>query len=153
MADSQSDNVNSRLQVSEQEDATARLANAADDCGLPQLHYADFLRSIAAMRALNDDETEAAEEKRDIIADETRTAFDNLMECPAGSLVSILLKIKAAQLQAFNTMEGSNVSPRVYGELLGIIAADLEVVVQMRPEMRGGVGRLDTVDGGKAVQS
>lgn len=108
-----------------------------DSSSLHQCHYGTYLTAIAALRAGNDDEN-VPDETRDAQADAITEALDNMMECPAGDLASVLLKIKAAQLQAFNTMEGSCVSPRVYGELLGIIAADLEIVMQAQRNKREG---------------
>ena len=146
MADCQSETVNARLQG-------ADVAILEDDNRLHQELFDNFIGFVAMLRALNGDHTQAADETRDTVSSQAREAFDDLMECPAGALASILLKLKGAQLWAFNAMEGSCVSPRVYGELLGIIAADLEVVMDLRPEMRGAVGLLHTVDGGKAVLS
>jgi hypothetical protein len=129
-------------------------AQVVGDSGLHQLHYADFLRLTAAMRALNGkSDTVDPDETMDAALDRANAAFDDLIECPAVSLASILLKVKAGQLQAFNTMEGSCVSPRVYGELLGIIAADLEVVMLLPPEARGEIVLLHPVGGGKAMLS
>lgn len=98
---------------------------------LHQRHYDAYLNSVAGFRVADTDDL------RDAMNMQLGEHFDCLVECPSSTLADILLKVRAAQHQAVNTTEASVVSPRVYGELLGIIAADIEVVMHLFAQAEG----------------
>jgi hypothetical protein len=73
----------------------------------------------------------------DAMAKEADDIFDDLMEGSATTFTGVMLRARAAHHWAMQYAQGSVTSPRIFADLFGIVAADLEVLTA----------------GGKAVRS
>jgi len=87
--------------------------------------YRDYLAALAAIASRPDD---IADEASDVMFDRADETFDDLMEGSATTFTGVMLKARAAHHWAMQRAQGSVMSPRAFADLLGIIAADLEVL-------------------------
>jgi hypothetical protein len=94
---------------------------------VPDYHAERFPEYCAALvRLANvtgeiEGECDEAQRKADRI-------FTRMMNAPAGSVAAVMFKAKAAALECYNYSE-TVVSPRVYGELFNMLAAELETIL------------------------
>jgi hypothetical protein len=94
---------------------------------VPDYHAERFPEYCAALVRLAN-VTGEIEGECDEAQDKADRIFKRMMNAPAGSVAAVMFKAKAAALECYNYSE-TVVSPRVYGELFNMLAAELETIL------------------------